>query len=54
MAAVTSTAITFLLLKNPEQESGEVKEVVKSRSSTGQSLDEFWIKGVRKEGQRLA
>ena len=27
MAAVSSTAIAFLLLRNPEQESGEVKEV---------------------------
>ena len=28
--------------------------VVKSRSSPGQSLDEFWIKGTRTEEQRLA
>ena len=28
--------------------------IVKSGSSLGQSPDEFWIKGMRTEGQRLA
>ena len=28
--------------------------IVKSGSSPGQSPDEFWIKGMRTEGQRLA